>query len=168
MGIKAETTQPSLSPRSGCPADLATLTTQLLGDLPNYVNRTNIQLGVPNNYMIVASRPEFKPLPLGPGQRAADLKQPAKEKQPDQVFFATLERSYQGGRPVQQQLHHWLFLTRTDGGWRFAFMYSIVGPYPASYPPAPPQESSDSSVATAIQIWLRDCRGASLNRSSSP
>lgn len=162
-GTKAETAQPGLSPRSTCPTDLETLTTQLLEDLPNYTNRANARLGVANNYVIIASRPEFKPLPLDPGQRAADLENPVKRDDPDQVFFTTLERSYQAGRSVQLQLYHWLFLTRTDSGWRFAIMYSMAGPYPAGYPPSPPEESSDSSIAGAIQTWLRDCRSKSSN-----
>jgi hypothetical protein len=162
-GIKAEQSQPSLSPRSACPTDLETLTTQLLEDLPNYTNRANARLGISNNYVIIASRPEFKPLPLGPGQRAAVLEKPVERNDPDQVFFTTLERSYQGGKSVQLQLYHWLFLTQTDSGWRFAIMYSMVGPYPAGYPPSPPQESSDGSIAGAIQTWLRDCRSESLD-----
>lgn len=149
------------NPAGACPTDLEILVNQLLADLPNYANRTNIQLGIPNNYVIIASRPEFQPLPLGPGQRAAALENPVVDA-PDQVFVTTLERSYQGSKSVQLQLYHWLFLTRTDSGWRLALMYSMVGPYPGGYPPSPPQESSNGSLAQAIRTWLRDCRSNSL------
>lgn len=164
IATKTEAVQPGLSPGATCSADLETLTTQLLEDLPNYTNRANVRLGISNNYVIVASRPEFKPLPLGAGQRAAVIENPVKRDDPYQIFFTTLERSYQGNRSVQLQLYHWLFLTRTDSGWRFAVLYSMVGPYPAGYPPSPPEERSDGSIAGAIQTWLRDCRSESSNR----
>ncbi len=160
---KTEIAQPGLSPGTSCPADLETLTTQLLKDLPNYTNRANARLGISNNYVIIASRPEFKPLPLGPGQRAAVLENSVERNDAQQIFFTTLERGYQGGRLVQLQLYHWLFLTQTDSGWRFAMIYSMIGLYPAGYPPSPPKESSDGSIAGAIQTWLRDCRSESPN-----
>ncbi len=150
--------QPHLAPRSPCPTDVETLSDQLLQDLPNYANRVNTQVGISNNYVIVASRPEFKPLPLGPGQRATVLDTTTVPGDPEQIFFTTLERSYQDGKPVQLQLYHWLFLTQTESGWRLALMYSMVGPYPPGRPPSPPQESSNGSVAAAIRTWLRDCR----------
>jgi len=154
---KVETAPPPLPPPL-CQAELKTLTTKLLEDLPNYANRAHIRLGISNNYVIVASRPDFKPLPLGPGQRAAAPKNLTAKSDPYQIFFTTLERNYQGSESVQLQLYHWLFLTQTERTWRVALMYSMVGPYPGGGPPSPPQDSSEGSLAEAIRTWLRDYR----------
>lgn len=140
-----------------CAAELAALTTELLADLPHYANRAHTRLGIPSTYVIVASRPDFRPLPLGPGQRAA-VPNSVEQDNPYQLFFTTLERDYQGSGSVQLQLYHWLFLTRTERTWRLALMYSMTGPYPGGYPPSPPQDSSEGSLAQAIRTWLRDYR----------
>lgn len=150
--------QAGLSPPATCPQDLDTLTTQLLLDLPSYANRANTTLTIPNNYVIVASQPEFKPLPLGPGQRAARVETPVDTQDPYQVFFTTLVRSYQSNRSVLLQQYHWLFLTRAASGWRLSMLYSIIGPYETEGPPLPPRDSSEGSLAQAIRTWLRDCR----------
>lgn len=147
-----------------CPTDIKELTTQLLKDLPSYANRIYQQYGV-SGYVIVAGRPEFQPLSLGPGQLATVPQTPTDRRGPQQVFITTLERQYQGTKVIELQQYHWIFLTQTNSGWQLATMYSIVGPYPAaSYPPSPPEESSDGSIAGAIQIWLRDCRRRTSNQ----
>lgn len=146
-----------LAARQACPRDIQELTAQLLRDLPSYANRIYQQYGVPG-YVLVAGRPEFQPLPLGPGQLATVPQTLTDPKGPQQIFITTLERHYEGTKAVELQQYHWIFLAQTDSGWRLATMYSIIGPYPAGYPPSPPQESSDGSIAAAIQIWLRDCR----------
>jgi len=145
-----------------CPAELEVLTTELLTDLPNYANRAYVRLGIPNNYVIAASRPHFEPLLLGPGQRAIAPENFTDREDPYQIFFTTLERNYQGSKPVQLQLYHWLFLTRTESTWRLALMYSITGPYPGDDPPSPPQDSSEGSLAQAIRTWLRDYRSGCI------
>lgn len=162
MPAKAESTSPGLTPPL-CPSELEVLTTELLADLPNYANRAHIRLGIPNNYVIAASRPDFKPLPLGPGQRAAASGNLTGRKATDQIFFTTLERNYQGSKSVQLQLYHWLFLARTESTWRLALMYSMIGPYPGGYPPSPPQDSSEGSLAQAIRTWLRDYRSGCVS-----
>ncbi|HEY9844773.1 MAG TPA: hypothetical protein V6D03_01090 [Candidatus Caenarcaniphilales bacterium] len=148
----------TLAVRPACPTDIETLTTDLVRDLPIYANRAFQQNRGFNHYLIVAGRPEFEPLPLGPGQRAAVLETSETRSDPYQVFITTLERTYQDGRAVNLQLYHWLFLTQTNSGWRLAMMFSIIGPYPAESPPLPPQDSSEGSLAQAIRTWLRDCR----------
>ncbi len=155
--------QAGLSPPTACPQELGTLTTQLLLDLPSYANRANTTLTIPNNYVIVASQPEFKPLRLGPGQRADRVETPADTHDPYQVFFTTLVRSYQSKGSVLLQQYHWLFLTRADSGWRLSMLYSIIGPYQTEGAPLPPRDSSEGSLAQAIRTWLRDCRFSSAD-----
>ncbi|MEO1374951.1 MAG: hypothetical protein AAFW70_11635, partial [Cyanobacteria bacterium J06635_10] len=65
-------------------------------------------------------------------------------------------------RAVQLQGFHWLFLTKTENGWRMAMMYSQTGGYPKQKPPTPPRDSSNSAVAQGIKTWLRDCRAESV------
>ncbi len=147
--------------------DLATLTTRLMRDLPAYFNRAtqrarrldrSVQV---YSYMLVAGKPDFQPLPLKSWTDEADKS--ANEKNGvEQIFFTTLERQYVKGKAVQLQGFHWLFLTKTESGWRVAMMYSQTGGYPKQKPPTPPRESSDSAVAQGIKTWLRDCRAETL------
>jgi hypothetical protein len=142
----------------GCPQGREALVRQLLQDLPAYANRANTQLGIPHRYVVIASQPEFQPLPLGAGQRAFEVESPKATEDPHQVFFTTLERTYQSGKLFQLQHYHWLFLTDTQSGWRLALLYSIIGPYPHKGPPLPPRDSSEGSLAQGIRTWLRDFR----------
>ncbi|MGB3653978.1 MAG: hypothetical protein WBA41_22585 [Rivularia sp. (in: cyanobacteria)] len=147
--------------------DLSTLTTRLMRDLPAYFNRAtqrarrldrSVQV---YSYMLVAGKPDFQPLPLKSWTDEADKS--ANEKNGvEQIFFTTLERQYVKGKAVQLQGFHWLFLTKTESGWRVAMMYSQTGGYPKQKPPTPPRESSDSAVAQGIKTWLRDCRAETL------
>ncbi|MCU0534706.1 MAG: hypothetical protein MUD14_12505, partial [Hydrococcus sp. Prado102] len=78
-----------------CPADVESLTNLLIQDIPGYANRV-IQrvrkLDRPvylSTYVIIAGRPEFKPLPLVNRQY-----NPVLPDTSQQVFFTTLERRY--------------------------------------------------------------------------
>lgn len=143
--------------------DLETLTLHLLRDLPSYANRISQSARRRNrtsdvySYVLLAGRPEFAPLTLSPGEYmpadAASVKQ-----QPRQVFITTLERQYTGGKAVELQEYHWLFLTQTSSGWRLAIMFSRTGIYPGGRPPTPPRDSSEGVIAQAIRTWLRDCQ----------
>ncbi|WP_414621900.1 hypothetical protein [Calothrix sp. CCY 0018] len=147
--------------------DLATFTTKLLRDLPAYFNRAtqrarrldrSVQV---YSYMLVAGKPDFQALPLKSWTDEADKSANGKNGV-EQVFFTTLERQYVKGKAVQLQQFHWLFLTKTESGWRVAMMYSQTGGYPKQQPPTPPRESSNSAVGQGIQTWLRDCRAGSI------
>jgi len=157
---------PHPSPLSTCPSDVETLTTQMLRDLPSYANRTSQRARHLNrttdisSYMLLAGRPEFAPLKLGPGEYTSDAKFIAQE--PQQVFFTTLERQYTFGKEVDLQQYHWLFLTQTVSGWRLAMMFSQIGPYPAGRPPTPSRDSSNGVIAQAINTWLDDCRAGAV------
>ena len=158
----AQTPNPQQSSRN-CPADVETLTARMLRDLPSYANRvTQRSRPVESNissplYVVVAGRPEFAPLTLGPGEYSSPLAAEVVEP-PNQVFFTTLERRYTGGKAVESQSYHWLFLTRTDIGWRLAIMYSRYGSSQAGSTPTPPIESSNGIMGRAVSLWLRDCR----------
>jgi hypothetical protein len=159
-----------------CPDDLETLIQPLLRDLPSYANRV-IQrsrlrgLNYESSYVILAGRPEFEPLPLGPGRSEQTISSPSGEKpagrsedDPRQVFITTLERNYSSGQAVELQHYHWLFLTKTESGWRLAMMFSRLGAYPAGNPPLPPRDSSNGAIAQGISTWLRDCRAGTVRQ----
>jgi hypothetical protein len=155
------------SSRASCPADVQTLVNLLLRDLPSYANRISQRARRRSrsvdlySYMLLAGRPEFLPLTLGPGEYtpAAPV---AGSEDLQQVFITTLERQYVGNKPVELQHYHWLFFTKTQSGWRLAMMFSQIGGYPAQRPPSPPRDSSQGVVAQAIQLWLRDCRAGTI------
>ncbi|MGB7379216.1 MAG: hypothetical protein WA959_21980 [Rivularia sp. (in: cyanobacteria)] len=151
--------------------DLSQLTNKLLLDLPAYFNRAtqrarrldrSVQV---YSYMLVAGKPDFTPLSL---KRWTDEATDEADKSAngakgvEQIFFTTLERQYVKGKAVQLQQFHWLFLTKTESGWRVSMMYSQTGGYPKQKPPTPPRESSNSAVAQGIKTWLRDCRAESI------
>jgi len=143
--------------RSPCPADLETLVDRLLQDLPSYANRVIVRSGfspktsTPPGYalpqIILAGRPEFEPLPLNSGD--------ALPENASQVFITTLERQYRGGKRVEIQQYHWLFFTKTKNGWELAKIVSRFGTA-AEIRPLLGQDS-ESEIAEAIRLWLRDC-----------
>lgn len=147
-----------------CPTDLPTLTALLLRDLPSYANRVTQRsftgLDVPANRpgsVLLAGRPEFEPLSLGPGEYL-----PTAEVVPQQVFFTTLERQYVDDRSIDLQHYHWVFLAQESDGWWLVTMRSQIGALPADQPPTPPQDTSDGAIAQAIRLWLRDCRNRAI------
>jgi hypothetical protein len=140
----------------------------MLKDLPSYANRVMgrtrrlTPTSEPPIYFVLAGRPEFEPLTLGPGQYTPPASI-ANLEPPKQVFFTTLERQYRGGKALNRQLYHWLFLAQTRDGWRLAMMYSRIGSAPGR-PPTPPMESSRGIVGQAVTTWLRDCRVGGIRR----
>src|SRR4028118_447 len=143
--------------RSPCPADLETLVARLLQDLPSYANRVIVRSGfspktsTPPGYalpqIILAGRPEFEPLPLNSGD--------ALPENASQVFITTLERQYRGGKRVEIQQYHWLFFTKTEKGWELAKIVSRFGTAADIRPLL--DRDSQSEIAEAIRLWLRDC-----------
>ncbi len=122
-----------------CPADIQSLTSQLLPDLPSYMNRTYTRLGFPKRQVITASSPEFEPLPV-----TAELPTQA---HPQQVFVSLLEKRI-GTQPTSQTAY-WLFFSQTKKGWRLAMAFARVGN-------APPYDVSDGAIANAVNTWLRE------------
>jgi hypothetical protein len=145
------------TPRIQCPNEIAPLIDRMLQDLPSYMNRVRTRAGIRKSFIVLAARPEFKPLPLSTFPDAGPEKS-------QQVFFTTLQRRYERNRMVYLQEYHWLFLTQTPKDWQFSMLYSTFGPYPATpeQPPLPPRSSSEGSAGIAIRDWLNDCRAGQL------
>ncbi|MEG3940692.1 hypothetical protein QT995_21360 [Microcoleus sp. S36b_A3] len=144
--------------RSPCPADLETLVDRLLQDLPSYANRvivrsyfspnTSTPPGYVSRQIIVAGRPEFQPLPLN--------FEDALPENTNQAFITTLETQYLGGKRVEIQQYHWLFLAKTPKGWELVKIVSRFGTA-ADVSPLLAPEGETSAIAEAIRLWLRDC-----------
>lgn len=145
-----------------CPTDIQALAQLMVEYLPGYINRVRSRQQVLSreagivSYTIVAGRVELEPLPVSAIQYNSISPQT-----PEQVFFTTLEREYTDNRIKTLQNYHWLFLTQTEAGWRLVLMYTRFGT-PTDRPPLPPQESSETAVGQAVQLWLRDCRAGAL------
>ncbi|MEG4342035.1 hypothetical protein QUB70_01935 [Microcoleus sp. A003_D6] len=150
--------------RSPCPADLETLVDRLLQDLPSYANRVIVRSHFSSNkntppgyvlpQIILAGRPEFEPLPLN--------FEDALPEKATQVFITTLERQYRGGQRVEIQQYHWLFLTKTENGWELVKIVSRFGTAVDVRPLL--GQDSESAIAEAIRLWLRDCRAKGEDR----
>lgn len=141
--------------KSSCPVAIEPLIEELLKDLPSYANREiqrnrSVSYAYEPTNVITAGNAEFEPLPLSPNQPIPE--------DPRQVFITTLERNEGTGKMVEVQHFHWLFLTKTQSGWRLALMFSSIGTSGENQPPLPPRESSQGAIAQAIRTWLRDCR----------
>ncbi|MEH2249717.1 hypothetical protein [Nostoc sp.] len=149
--------------------NLETLTIKLLQDLPSYTNRVSQRARRLSrssdiySYMLVAGRPEFTPLPLNLEEYSADAAKSAASGV-EQVFFTTLERQYIGKKAVELQEFHWLLLTKTKTGWRLVMMFSQTGSHSAKQPLSPPRDSSNGTVAQAVNAWLRDCQAGSVRQ----
>ncbi|MEY3826612.1 MAG: hypothetical protein RLZZ148_1428 [Cyanobacteriota bacterium] len=155
----------SAEPLKTCPQDTESLIKLMLDDLPSYSNRViqraigdNREIQASNNYVIVAGRPEFTPLPLKVGSQ----RQEVVPNDVEQVFFTTMERQYSNQRVVPLQNFYWLFLTRTTKGWYMVTLYTQLASLYTGDVPLPPQEVSEGIVGTAIKLWLRDCRAGAL------
>jgi len=152
-----------LRPHTQCPATLEQLMPLMLRDLPSYANRvsqrayTRHRTSEIPGYVLLAGRPEYEPLALGPGAFTA-----VSETEVPQVFFTTLERQYLAGESFSLQHYHWLFLTPIENGWRFVMLLSTLGNHPYTEPPTPPRDSSQGVIAQAVRLWLRDCQAGTI------
>jgi hypothetical protein len=148
------------SPRS-CPRDLELMVEQMLTDIPAYANRivqsqsSSFSRSAIPLYVIIASRPDFRPLPLSyDGKKTDDSVQ--------QVFFTTLEHQYGKTRRIQLQNFYWLLLTRTSEGWKLVSLYTQLAKEGKDGTPLPPQETSNGIIGQAVRLWLRDCQFTSF------
>lgn len=147
-----------------CPAEIKTLTSLLLRDLPNYANRViqitqnlNQAAGI-DTYIITAGKAEYKPLNLPHIEY-----DPINSESLEQIFFTVLERQYSNNQKLERQTFHWLFLTPSDDGWYMVTMYSRFGKSRQENIPTPPQESSNGIIGQAVNTWLRDCRAGLIS-----
>lgn len=144
-----------------CSYNLESLGNQLVKDIPSYGNRIiqkNSKLSrdiapIPI-FIIIASKPEFKPLPLHQSQYQGGNNQDVK-----QIFFTTLERQYMSeNKIIETQNYHHLLLTETTQGWRIVMVFSRFGSSNPQNLPTPPKDTTNSIIGQAIKLWLRDCR----------
>jgi len=146
--------------------DLETLADRLAQDLPAYANRVSqrsrLVSDIQPSTLIVASRPELEPLPLGGSSGGSTLSPTPAIDPPQQIFLTTLSRSHSFGQSINLQQFHWLLLSRNEQGWWLIMSFSRTGGHPLSKPPTPPQDSSQGVVAEAVRLWLRDCRAGAL------
>ncbi len=127
-------------------------------DLPSYVNRLIQQRRKRTDEVyssiVTASVPELQPIEIVSREYPPHFPQAA----PTQVFISTLERQYTGIKSAQLQQFHWLFIAKTRLGWRLVSIYSRTSGFPSvDAAITPPIESSNTTVAEAIRIWLHDC-----------
>jgi hypothetical protein len=144
-----------------CPTELEPLTTALLKDLPQYINRLSHQRGGSQSgkYAIAASPSNLQPLPVytsTPDPQQGGLYQ---------TFFTVLERQYLTQQKVDYQNYYWLFLAHTpEQGWQLAILYTREGAYPAgNQPPTSLREATREVPGLAIRQWLRDCQAGSVS-----
>lgn len=158
VGLSIAIALGSIFPKAAiaCPRDLQTVVGSLLEDLPGYANRVIRRSrfsGDRETYIITAGRPEYEPLPLGSTQPL-----PTSPDAPKQVFFTTLEQSFEAERAIARENYHWLFLAPTEDGWRMATIFTRYGSLQKDRPPSPPRETSNGAIGQAVRLWLRDCR----------
>jgi hypothetical protein len=156
-----------LRPPTTCPADLPTLITGLLRDLPGYANRVaHRSLGIAADdtgfgTILVAGQAEFDPLDITP--LTFDGHGEPSNSAVQQVFFTTLERHYTAHELVQLEQYHWLFVVPSDDGWYMVLLFSRTAPHEGTRrPPTPPRENSDGIIGQAVRLWLRDCRAGAI------
>lgn len=146
--------------RSTCPEAIKSISALLVRDLPSYGNRAIIR-GRSRSDMaeltqvVVASQPELEPIAV------ASLK-------PDpnlyQVFLTTLERQVSAQKIYEFQQFHWIFLVKTQAGWRLVKSFSRTSRYPKGDWMTEIQDSSQGAIAQGIKTWLRDCAAGSIQQ----
>lgn len=159
--------KPTNVKRHTCPAEVEPLIGLMLRDLPGYANRVIVRSRTRYaaisalDSIITAGRPEFVPLPLTSGI-SSTIPSPQNSSDLRQVFITTLERQNTAGRAIELQQFHWLFLTKTESGWRLALMFTRTRSAPVGQVITPPRESSQGTIGQAVQTWLRDCNAGSV------
>ncbi len=153
--------------QSACPQKLKTWTSKMLADLPSYTNRVtqrsiinHSQNLIIRNYVIIASTPEFEPIPLTQKQY-----QPVFPNTSQQLFFTLLERQYATQRVIELQHHYWAFFDLTEQGWRLIMLFSQLASLDKKDKVNPllvTQESDNSAITQAIRLWLRDCNAGAI------
>ncbi len=128
---KAEASRP-------CPdsfQDLADIFTQ---DLPDYLNRTYIRLGI-DRHVLVAGIPETNSFPISSVNSSLTS--------PSQIFVSILSGKI--GKPKDDSQPYWIFISKTSSGWRFVMAFTKIGS-------SVPVDVSDGAIANAAIILLKD------------
>jgi hypothetical protein len=148
----------SLTPRS-CPANVSSLAELLVRDLPSYTNRVIQRRRKISDKLyssiLAVGKPDLTPIAIVSREYPSQFPQAA----PAQLFISSLERQYTGIKSTDLQQFHWLFLAKTNLGWRLVNIYTrtSTGTRTNESLITPPIESSKSSIAEAVRLWLNDC-----------
>ncbi len=153
--------------RTACPTEVEPMVQAMVRDLPGYANRIAVRsrLGTtrsPRNSVILAGRPEFAPLPLNSDASGTRGRDRPVDPTLKQAFVTTLEREIVGGKAINIQQFHWLFLTRNPQGWQLVLMFTRIGTTIPNQPITPPTESREGVIGQAVQLWLRDCNAQGI------
>jgi hypothetical protein len=147
-----------------CPQDLETLVNQLLQDLPGYGNRLNQvkrqqpgQSPIQPDFIVLASQADFRPLLLNQWQYRPQFPDTSR-----QVFFTTLERTYQPTKIDSSQNFYWAFFVPTNQGWQLALLLAQFGSPQTQTPLLPLQDVTQGAIGQSIQQWLRDCQSGGI------
>ncbi len=148
-----------------CPSDIERLGNLMVNELPHYANRV-IQRAKRRgrsetlyNYVLVAGKPEFKPLPL---RQFSSQDKPISTNETEQIFFTTLERQYSRDRVTKTQNYHWLFLTKTEQGWTLVMVFSQLAAIQPGGTPLPTRDTTNGIIGQAVRLWLRDCEAGAI------
>ncbi len=144
--------------RSLCPEDIGLLSSRLVRDLPSYANRAIIrgrsrQEMAELTQVVVASQPELDPIEVPSLKPDPNLRQ---------VFLTTLEWQASAQKIYEFQQYHWIFLVKTQAGWRLVKTFSRTSRYPKGDWITGIQDSSQGAIAQGIRTWLRDCAAGSI------
>jgi hypothetical protein len=60
------------------------------------------------------------------------------------------------------QNHYWAFFDLTEQGWRLILLFSQFSSFNKNDPLLPTQESQNSAIGQAINLWLRDCNAGAI------
>jgi hypothetical protein len=146
------------TPRT-CPTNLASVANLLARDLPSYTNRVIQRRRKLSDKLyssiLAVGKPDLTPIAIVSREYPPQFPQSA----PSQLFISSLERQYTGIKATDLQQFHWLFLAKTSLGWRLVNIYTrtSTGTRNSDSPLTPPIESSKSSIAEAVRLWLNDC-----------
>ncbi len=139
-----------------CPVELQTLVDQMLPDLPSYTNRVierrsnSREFKRDTSVLIAGQLDELEPLPFN-----VNLDYP---NETYLVYLKTWERQYYNNKIIRFQKYHWLFLRKSASGWELEKMFSKSSSYPRYGFYSLPGETTESAIAQAIRLWLRDCQ----------
>jgi hypothetical protein len=146
------------TPRS-CPTNVASLADLLVRDLPSYTNRVIQRRRKLSDKLyssiLAVGKPDLTPIAIISREYPPQFPQAA----PAQIFITSFERQYTEIKSTDLQQFHWLFLAKTNLGWRLVNIYTrtSTNTFTNDSPITPPIESSKSSIAEAVRLWLNDC-----------
>lgn len=150
--------QQIISPNSRCPLELNKLLAELAVHLPAYANRV-IMRSPPTNHLQDLPTSVILATSLPPETLPISEHLPTDLPTGDDIylgFIVTRERLYSNNRMLVIQRYHWLFMRSTPKGWELVKMLSKSDPYPGYRILPQPWDSSQSAIARAIRLWLRD------------